>query len=69
MTYGKNQDATLGYWYLHTNGERIYKPAIVVESGGGAREYFSGPFVKKYWMGPRGDDRTPEEKLSHGMVT
>lgn len=68
MAFGKNKDATLGYWYLHENGERIYKPAVVVQSVG-ARDYFDSPFVKKYWMGSRDDNRTPEEKRSTGMTS
>jgi len=63
-----HRDPTMGYWYLHTNGERIYKPAIVVESGGGARDYFDSPFVVKYWMGTRDDNRTPEEQRANGMI-
>lgn len=35
-----------GYYYLHTNGDLIYKPAIVVESDPG---YFDSPFVKETW--------------------
>lgn len=26
------------------------KPAIVVDAGGGPYEYFSGPFVKRWWV-------------------
>ena len=36
-----------GYYYLHTNGDLIYKNAIVVDSD---PEYFDSPFVKKYWF-------------------
>jgi len=32
------------YYYLHTNGELIYKPAMVVETD---PEYFNSPFVRK----------------------
>ena len=35
-----------GYYYLHTNGDLIWKPAIVVDS---EPEYFKSPFVKCYW--------------------
>ena len=35
-----------GYYYLHTNGDLIYKPAIVVDSD---PQYFDSPFVKKLW--------------------
>ena len=38
--------AKTGYYYLHTNGNLIYKSSFVVESD---PEYFSSPFVKKYW--------------------
>lgn len=34
-----------GYYYLHTNGNLIFKPAIVVDDP----EYFDSPFVKKVW--------------------
>lgn len=34
------------YYYLHTNGELIHKPAIVVDSD---PEYFVSDFVKKVW--------------------
>jgi len=35
-----------GYYYLHTNGDLIFKPAIVFDSD---PEYFNSPFVKRYW--------------------
>jgi len=35
-----------GYYYLHTNGQIIWKPFIVVESD---PEYFNSPYVVKYW--------------------
>lgn len=50
-----------GYWYLHSNGERIFKSSIVVDSVG-AWVYFDSPFVVKYWGGYEDDNRTPEEK-------
>jgi len=34
------------YYYLHTNGDLIAKPPIVVESDS---SYFDSPFVKKVW--------------------
>ena len=34
------------YYYLHTNGDLIHKPASVVDSD---PEYFDSPFVKKVW--------------------
>lgn len=37
---------TNGYYYLHTNGELIYKPAVVVESD---PQYFDSDFVKRFW--------------------
>ena len=38
-----------GYYYLHTNGEVIAKPFMVVDQGGGPSEYFDSDFVKKWW--------------------
>jgi hypothetical protein len=37
------------YYYEHENGSIIRKPAIVVDSGGGPWQYFSGPFVRRWW--------------------
>lgn len=37
------------YYYLHTNGVLMKKPAIVVESVG-VNDYFNSPFVRKYWV-------------------
>lgn len=37
------------YYYLHVNGEVIYKPNVVVDMGGGPEMYFEGPFVQKWW--------------------
>jgi hypothetical protein len=34
------------YYYLHTNGDLIGKPPIVVDSD---PSYFDSPFVKKVW--------------------
>jgi len=34
------------YYYLHENGEIIWKPAIVAEND---PEYFNSPLVKKVW--------------------
>ena len=36
-----------GYYYLHTNGSLIYKPAIVVDLD---PNYFDSSFVKKVWQ-------------------
>jgi hypothetical protein len=38
------------YFYRHSEGGIIEKPALVVESGGGPWEYFSGPFVREWWF-------------------
>lgn len=35
-----------GYYYLHSNGDLIYKNSIVIESD---PQYFDSPFVKRYW--------------------
>jgi len=35
-----------GYYYLHTNGELIFKPASAVESD---PAYFDSDFVRKVW--------------------
>ena len=35
-----------GYYYLHTNGDLIYKPEIVMQDD---PNYFDSPFVKKVW--------------------
>lgn len=51
-----------GYWYLHVNGTRIFKPKAVVAFIG-PDIYFEGPFCKQWWQGRRGDNRTPEERL------
>lgn len=47
------------YYYLHANGEIIRKPAIVVDPVG-PREYFSGPFVQKWWHASEWPDDIPE---------
>ncbi|GAG54003.1 unnamed protein product [marine sediment metagenome] len=36
-----------GYYYLHTDGDLIYKNALIVDSD---PAYFDSPFVKKYWF-------------------
>jgi hypothetical protein len=38
------------YFYQHSNGSIIEKPAVVVEAAGGPGEYFSGPFVRDWWQ-------------------
>lgn len=38
------------YFYRHTEGHIIEKPARVVEAMGGPHEYFQGPFVKEWWF-------------------
>jgi len=35
-----------GYYYLHVNGQLIYRPAVVVESD---PSYFDSPFIVKFW--------------------
>ena len=35
-----------GFYYLHTNGSLIFKPASVVEHDS---HYFDSPFVEKVW--------------------
>ena len=35
-----------GYYYLHTNGDLIYKKAVVVDHD---PNYFDSPFVRKVW--------------------
>lgn len=40
----------MSYFYEHSNGQIIRKPDIVVEMGGGAPAYFTGPFVKSWWV-------------------
>lgn len=42
----KTPSIKLGYYYLHTNSQIIWKPKIAVESHS---EYFNSPFVVKYW--------------------
>ena len=37
------------YFYEHIDGSIISKPDRVVEMGGGPNEYFTGPFVKRWW--------------------
>jgi hypothetical protein len=37
-----------GYYYLHVNGQLIYKSAYGVDAMG-AEEYFDSPYVVKYW--------------------
>ena len=43
------------YYYLHTNGELIQKPAFVVEMEG-VQSYFNSPFVVKYWVASTPED-------------
>ena len=40
-------DTMKHYYYLHTNGDLIHKPTIVVESD---PQYFDSDFVKAYWL-------------------
>jgi hypothetical protein len=45
------------YYYEHTNGTVHRKPAIVVDMGGGPREYFASPYVQRWWR--EGDEPRP----------
>lgn len=38
------------YYYLHSNGDLIYKDAISVDNSDGPYDYFDSPFVKKWWQ-------------------
>ena len=38
------------FFYRHSEGAIIEKPANVVNAGGGPREYFTGPFVREWWF-------------------
>ena len=46
-----------GYIYEHINGTRIRTPFLVVNMGGGPREYFAGPMVRQWWR--EGDEPPP----------
>jgi len=35
-----------GYYYLHVNGQILWKPSILVDSD---PNYFDSPYVVKYW--------------------
>ena len=35
-----------GYYYLHTNGQIIWKPFIIIEN---EPEYFNSPYIVNYW--------------------
>ena len=56
------------YYYLNTNGDLIYKNAVVVQY---PHEYFEGPFVKKWWQFDPQDRadawRVTLEALAFGM--
>lgn len=41
-----------GYYYEHVDGPVVFKSEYVVETGGGPHEYFSGPFVRRWWFEP-----------------
>lgn len=55
----EDRHAMDGYWYLHENGELIWKNAYVVDSVGAA-DYFDSPFVRRWWYCPAGEPY-PEE--------
>jgi hypothetical protein len=38
------------YFYQHSEGGVIEKPARVVNAGGGPWDYFSGPFCRGWWF-------------------
>jgi hypothetical protein len=38
------------YFYQHSEGSIIEKPAVVVHAAGGPGDYFTGPFVKAWWF-------------------
>jgi hypothetical protein len=38
------------YFYRHSEGAIIEKPAVVVDASGGPLDYFSGPFVREWWF-------------------
>ena len=50
----------LGAYYLHTNGEIIWKNACVFQSD---PEYFDSPFVRKIWYIPNDDS------AKHNVIT
>ncbi len=55
----------LGAYYLHTNGDLIWKPAACFQND---PEYFDSPFVKKVWYIPKEDPVENFEKLFMFMV-
>lgn len=51
------------YFYEHTNGQIIRKPAAVVDgNGGGPLEYFDSPAVKRWWQG---SENMPQDLKDH----
>ena len=56
------EEEAVGYWYIHTNGSLHFKPKLVVESGGGAAEYFASPFVRRWWYGKFQDGNYSHER-------
>ena len=49
----------LGCYYLHVNGDLIWKPKAVF-SGVTIEEYFDSPFVQEYWIIP---EKPPAESI------
>lgn len=43
-------DKKTTYFYEHADGSIHQKPSIVVDMAGGPREYFTGPFIKRWWV-------------------
>jgi len=52
----------LGAYYLHTNGELIWKNAAVFYNTT-PEEYFESDFVKKYWLFSVDSPESPKEFL------
>lgn len=38
------------YFYQHSEGSIIEKPALVVDAGGGPWDYFNSPFCEAWWF-------------------
>lgn len=56
----------LGVYYLHTNGDLIWKPKIVFTNTT-VEEYMDSPFVVKYWIIPEDPPGTFEESVHFVM--
>lgn len=53
------------YFYEHVDGSIHRKPDIVVDAGGGPRDYFNSPFVKRWW---HEEDRPRTDVAATGTV-